>query len=107
MMTNHLNHPLITYYIKCVRRIYLSLYGHKFDLIYCQWNKRESGSFPNISFLMLLIIILYHNILSSLGPINNFSHEHVQNTAASQLDSNKRYRSHGPKIETSYRPTSH
>ena len=28
------------------------LIGLKFDLIYCHWNSREPGAFPNISFPM-------------------------------------------------------
>ena len=30
----------------------LSLYDHKFDLIYCQWNTRKPGAVRNVSFLM-------------------------------------------------------
>ena len=30
----------------------LSLYEHKFDLIYCQWNTREPCAVRNVSFLM-------------------------------------------------------
>ena len=30
----------------------LSLYDHKFDLIYCHWNSREPGAIPNVSFPM-------------------------------------------------------
>ena len=63
-MTNHIIHPLITCYGKkqsyvrriLVRRFFkksdISLYDHKFDLIYYQWNSREPGAFPNVSVSM-------------------------------------------------------
>ena len=38
----------------------LSLYGHKFDLIYYQWNTTEHDAVPNVSFL----IFLYNNSIS-------------------------------------------
>ena len=44
------------YQLNLVRRFKkqsdLSLYEYKFDLIYCQWNKREPRVVPNVSFLM-------------------------------------------------------
>ena len=68
-MTNHIIHPLKTHYRKktviCCeeniklnlvsrfkKRSDLSLNDHKFDLIYCQLNTRETGAVRNISFLM-------------------------------------------------------
>ena len=35
------------------KRSDLSLYDHKFDLIYCQWNTRKHGAVCNVSFLMV------------------------------------------------------
>ena len=29
----------------------ISLYDHKFDLIYYHWNSKEPGAFPNVSFM--------------------------------------------------------
>ena len=42
------------------KRSDVSLYDHKFDLVYCQWNTRKPGVFQNISFLMLY----YDNYIS-------------------------------------------
>ena len=52
----------------------VSLYDHKFDLVYCQWNTRKPGVFQNISFLMLY----YDNYISHyvfLAVNINFNHE--------------------------------
>ena len=35
------------------KRFDLSLYDHKFDLIYSHWNTRETGPGHNVGFLML------------------------------------------------------
>ena len=44
------------YQLNLVRRFKkqsdLSLDEYKFDLIYCQWNTRETRVVPNLSFLM-------------------------------------------------------
>ena len=49
-----------TYQLNLVRRFKkqsdLSLYNHKFDLIYCQWNTRESCVVLNVRFLMFLAV---------------------------------------------------
>ena len=39
----------------------LSLYEYKFDLIYCQWNTREPRVVPNVSFLILILSLIYDN----------------------------------------------
>ena len=67
MMTNHIIHPLLTCYgknshmrgeyisaifgEKILKRSDVSLYDHRFHLIYCQCNTREAGAVCNVSFL--------------------------------------------------------
>ena len=79
-MTNHIIHPFVTRYGNnlCEENIYklnlvsrfkkrpgLSLYYHKFDLIYCQWNTREPRAVLNRKFSYVFFMIIQSPTISS------------------------------------------